>query len=117
MMYTYKFSSLTMRYIKVIANILAPSLMGQSYEKIMRVINLSDRNDRQDLRAEPGYFVSFPSNHWVKLEANIYSSVTITLTDENNIPLVFTNSSESVEGVFVVESDSIQSKQNHIDVY
>ena len=117
MMYTYKFSSLTMRYIKVIANILAPSLMGQSYEKIMRVINLSDRNDRQDLRAEPGYFVSFPSNHWVKLEANIYSSVTITLTDENNIPLVFTNSSESVEGVFVVESDSIQIKQNHIDVY
>ena len=117
MMHTYKFSSLTMRYIKVIANILAPSLMGRSYEKIMRVINLSDRNDSQDLRAEPGYFVTFPSNHWVRLEANIYSSVTITLTDENNIPLVFTNSSESVEGVFVVESDIIQSKQKHIDVY
>ena len=104
MMYTFKFSSLTTRYIKVIANILSSSLMGQSYEKILRVINLDDPSEKSEKEESKGWFINFPSNHWVKVEPNIYNSIVISLNDENNIPIVFSSDTESVEGVFTIET-------------
>ena len=99
--HTFKFSSLATRLIKVQANFVENSLLGNSHEPIFRVVNL-DASSMESIESGSGCLISFPSKHWVRVRSDIYNSIRIMLTDENDTPLAFTDESVSVEGVFVI---------------
>ena len=103
-LYSYKFSSLATRLIKVKADFIADSLLGNSLQPIFKVINLDVDKIEKLSNDESGHFISFPSKHWVKIQPNLYNNISLSLSDENDIPLTFSSSVKAVEGVFTVKS-------------
>ena len=100
--YKFKLSSLATRMIKVKTNFVEDSLMGNSHQPIFRIVNLSHPANNHNEK-ESGELISFSSKHWVKIRPDIYNTISLTLSDENDIPLTFSSNSESVEGVFIIE--------------
>lgn len=98
LLFSYKFLSLVTRFIKVKANFITDSLLGNNLQAIFRIVNLDVENMKDDGQ---GVFVSFPSKHWIKIIPNIYNNITLSFSDENDIPLSY-SSSKSVEGIFIV---------------
>ena len=102
--YSYKFSSLATRLIKVKSDFIVDSLLGNSFQPIFRVINLDVEKMEILTNNNSGHFISFPSKHWVKIQPNLYNNISLSLTDENDIPLSFSSNVTAVEGVFTVKS-------------
>ena len=98
-LYSFKFLSLVPRFLKIKANMLTNSLIGNNLQPIFRIINL-DLNKTLD--SKRGQFIEFPSEHWVAMYPQLYNRIDISLHDEYNREVKF-DSGESVEGVFVVK--------------
>ena len=95
-----KFDVIRVRIIKIMCNILSPSLFGGKHQKILRVVDLDEQDLRDDV--EKGCLLTFSSLHTVKVREGIYNEIEISLLDENNSPIIFEDRQVSVEGLISI---------------
>ena len=103
----FKFNIVRTRLVKVVCDCLSSSLFGGKHQQILRVIDLNTSGETaaDNKGFNRGTLLTFPSQHMVRVQEGIYSKLSISLRDENDQLIQFSDETLTVEGLISIQSD------------
>ena len=94
--HVFKSDAVRSRVVKVMCNILSPSVFAGRHQQILRILDIDDTESSSD--HEKGVLLTFPAPHEVKIREGIYNKIEFELLDENDTRIEFEDKTIPVEG-------------------